>query len=297
MKESITTTQTTTATLIRANRIAVQVTPTGFKADFYRTHKKLATLLSEESGWEADASLNKSALRESFRQFAISHSADIGILWNPADLRSEENKRIPKYENDDMLKADAVALLEQDVYQLVAKCPHGVSHLTTEAETIVAVTHSGKGTDLTKLGVIGGKYERSGNWAWADVEMLVTLTKGGEFIYYTTMVQLVSGQLKKPHITQTSFNEAIKTSLQEAGIWEDPKPKTKAEAKVEAEIEAKAQEILAEAQAEAEAEVASMTPEEIHEEAEAIKAEAKKTRKSTRKSTTKKTTKKEAKAE
>lgn len=284
---------TTNTNLVRANRIAVSVTESGFRADFYRTHKKLATMLSEESGWEADKSLNKSALREDFRQFAISHSADIGIRWEPQDLRSEENKRIPKYENDTLLKADAVALLERDIFELVAKCPYGVSYLNMEAETIVAVTHSGKGTDLTKLGVIGGKYEKSGNWAWADVEMLVFLTKGGEDIYYTTKVQLVSGQLKKPHITQTSFNEAIKVSLQEVGLWEDPKA-TKAEA------EAKAQEVLAEAQAEAKEAVASMTEEEIHKEAEAIKEEAKAETpkaKKTRKSTTKKTTKKEAKAE
>lgn len=284
------TTNTTISDLTRANRIAVQVTATGFRADFYRTHKKLATLLSEETGWEADASMNKSALREDFRRFAIEHSADIGILWNPQDLRSEENKRIPKYENDDLLKADAVALLEQDIYQLVAKCPHGVSHISTEAETITPVYISGKGTDLTKLGVINGKYEKSGNWAWAEVEMLVTLTKGGEFIYYTTKTQLVSGQLKKPHITQTSFNEAIKVSLQEVGLWEDPKA-TKTEGV----------DLLEQAVAEAQEAVANMTAEEIHEEAEAIKAEAKaktpKAKKTTKKSTTKKTTKKEAKAE
>lgn len=208
-------------TLVRANRIAVQVTTTGFKADFYRTHKKLATLLSEESGWEADESMNKSALREDFRRFAIEHASDIGILWNPQDLRSEENKRIPKYENDDMLKVDAVNMLTADIYELVAKCPYGVSFISMEAEWITPVTHSAKGTDLTKLGVLEGKYERSGNWAWADVEMMVTLTKDGQEVYYTTKVQLVSGQLKKPHITQTSFNEAIKESLKEAGIWQE----------------------------------------------------------------------------
>ena len=216
----IITTQATDG-LVRANRIAVQVTPTGFKADFYRTHKKLATLLSDESGWEADQTMNKSALREDFRRFAIEHASDIGILWNPQDLRSEENKRIPKYENDEMLKVDAVAMLGQDIYQLVAKCPYGVSYISMEAEWITPVTHSAKGTDLTKLGVLEGKYERSGNWAWADVEMSVTLTKDGQEVYYFTKVQLVSGQLKKPHITQTSFNESIKESLKEAGIWQE----------------------------------------------------------------------------
>lgn len=216
----------------RANRIAVQATEGGFKADFYRTHKKLASMVSRETGWEADQTMNKSALREDFRRFAIEHAGDIGILWQPQDLRSEENRRIPKYENDQMLMDDAVAMLERDIYQLVAKCPYGISYLSMEAETIVAVTHSAKGTDLTKLGVLDGKYERSGNWAWADVEMLVTLFKDTETIYYTTKVQLVSGQLKKPHITQTSFNESIKISLQEAGIWQE-EAKTEDTAKAE----------------------------------------------------------------
>ena len=205
----------------RANRIAVQNTPTGYKADFYRTHKKLATLTSEETGWEADPSLNKSALRESFRQFAIEHAADIGIYWMPQDLRSAENKRIPKYENDQLLMDDAKDMLYGDFMELVAKCPYGVTFISLDAETIIPVEKSAKGTDLSKLGVIDGKYEKSGNWAWADVEMLVTLTKDGEFIYYTTKCQLVSGQLKKPHVTQTGFNESIKESLKEAGLWEE----------------------------------------------------------------------------
>ena len=219
----------------RANRIAVQTTTTGYKADFYRTHKKLATLNSEETGWEADQTMNKSAQREDFRRFAIEHASDIGILWNPQDLRTEENKRIPKYENDETLMVDAVAMLTADIYELVAKCPHGITLIGIDAETITPVATTAKGTDLTKLGVIDGKYERSGNWAWADVEMAITLTKDGEFLYYTTKVQLVSGQLKKPHITQTSFNESVKESLKEIGIWQEEvkADTTKEEAKEE----------------------------------------------------------------
>lgn len=261
--------KTSTITLTRANRIAIQTTEAGFKADFYRTHKHLATMLSEETGWEADQTMNKSAQREDFRKFAIDHAGDIGIEWKPQDLRTEENKRIPKYESDELLMADAKDMLYGDVMELVAKCPHGASFISLEAETIVAVTHSAKGTDLTKLGVIGGKYEKSGNWAWADVEMLVTLTKGGEFIYYTTKMQLVSGQLKKPHITQTAFNDSIKESMKEAGIWVE---EAKADAKT-AKVE--------------DTKVEETQTEEVKEEAQAEDAKpAKKTRKSTKKSKT-----------
>lgn len=240
MAENKTMSTYTEIKLERANRIAVQSTYTGYKADFYRTHKHLATILSCETGWEADEQANKSAQREDFRKFAIEHAADIGILWDPDDKRTDSNKRIPKYENDEMLSKDAVDLMLGDMETLTNKCPYEVTMVGLTADSISPVSMSAKGTDLSKLGIIDGKYEKSGNWAWADVEMTLTLTKDGQEIYYTTTCQLVSGQLKKPHITQTVFNESIKESLKEIGLWkeeakaeESAKAETPAEEKVE----------------------------------------------------------------
>lgn len=225
---------TGTTNLTRANRIAVQTTDTGYKADFYRTHKHLATLLSEDTTWVADETANKTAQREDFRKWAIEHADVVGILWNPSDLRTEDNKRLAKYETDEALKEDTKNMLEADLTTLISKCPHGVTFLAMEAETIVPMLTTAKGYDLSKMGVEDGKYTSTGNWAWAEIEVSLTLTKDGEFIYYITKVQLVSGQLKKPHITQTSFNEDIKQSLKDAGVWteetkEDTKKTTKAE--------------------------------------------------------------------
>ena len=225
--------------LERANRIAVQnvVVGTGYKADFYRTHKKVGTMYSEDMGWQADETLNKTAQREAFRQYAIENAEAIGILWNPADLRSADNVRAPKYVTDEILQMDAQRMLVGDIDQLVAKCPYGVTMLNLEAEAIVPMTHTAKGADLSKMGITDGKYTSTGNWAWAEIEMLVTLTKDAETIYYMTKAQLVSGQLKKPHITQTAFNEAIKESLKEAGLWqEDAKVEDTAKEEPAAEV-------------------------------------------------------------
>ena len=208
-----------TRTMTRANRVAVQSIEGIYRADFYRTHKKVATMMSNEAGWEADESMNKSAQREDFRKFAIEHAGDIGIEWNPSDMRSASNVRMPKYTDDATLKVDAEMMLTGDILQLINKCPHGITYTGHEVDCITPVMVSAKGTDLSKLGILDGKYEKSGNWAWADMEVLVTMTKDGQTIYYTTTMQLVSGQLKKPHITQTSFNESIKESLKEVGLW------------------------------------------------------------------------------
>lgn len=209
--------------LIRANRVTINAEEVGYRADFYRTHKKLTTILSAETGWEADDTMNKSAQREDFRQYVVSHAEVFGIEWKPQDMRTDANKRYAKYETDDMLIEDAINMLRADIESLVAKTPYDISLQGIEVDEITPVTHSAKGTDLSKLGVIDGKYEKSGNWAWAELAINVTMMANEE-IYYTTKCQLVSGQLKKPHITQTSFNDSIKASLIEIGqITEEAK--------------------------------------------------------------------------
>lgn len=223
------------AELTRANRIAVQTIENGYKADFYRTHKHLATLLSEDTAWVADETANKTAQREDFRKWAIEHADVVGILWNPDDMRADNNKRIPKYTTDEILKQDAIDLLWNDLWNLTQDCNLGVAFDVLSADLITPMTTTAKGYDLSKMGVIDGKYEKNGNWAWADVEMTLTLTKDGQEIYYTTTCQLVSGQLKKPHITKTAFTEEIKQSLKEIGLWVEEVKEAKAEKSAKAE--------------------------------------------------------------
>ena len=93
------------------------------------------------------------------------------------------------------------------------------------------------------MGVIDGKYEKNGNWAWAEIEMTLTLTKEDQEIYYTTKVQLVSGQLKKPHITKTSFIEEVKTSLKEIGLWTE-EAKAEKSAKADKVEDTKVEEVV-----------------------------------------------------
>ena len=215
--------------MVRANRVSINATEDGYKADFYRTHKKITTVLSNETGWEADDTMNKTAQREDFRQYMIKNAEVFGIEWKPQDMRADSNKRIAKYESDEVLTQDTIALVEDGIKALITKCPYEISLKGIEVDEIVPVAQSAKGTDLSKLGVIEGKYERSGNWAWADLALTVTMMANEE-IYYTTKCQLVSGQLKKPHITQTSFNESVKASLIEIGqITEETKEEAKEE--------------------------------------------------------------------
>lgn len=212
--------------LQRANRVAVSadVNNDGFAADFYRTHRKLTSISSFETGWVAKAGMNKSAQREDFRAFITEHAADIGIDWKPEDMRTDNNKRIAKYTTDADLSTDAIALIGDDITAFVVKCPYEISVQDITVDDIVPTTKSAKGTDLSTLGIENGRYAKNGNWAWATVGICVTLKANEQEIYVSLNCQLVSGQLKKPsHIgdlgyTQTAWNTLIKQELIQAGI-------------------------------------------------------------------------------
>lgn len=228
-------------TMARANRVAVQAVESGYKADFYRTHKHVGTMTSVNTGWEADSTMNKTAQREDFRRFAIEHASEIGVEYDPADKRDASNIRRPKYESDEDIVADVVTMMHEDIMGYLMKSPYDVVVTNIDVDAIIPMTHTSKGTALDTLGIIDGKYERSGNWAWANIDVTITMNylDMGE-VYYTTTCELVSGQLKKPHITQTGINADIKQSLLEAGfIKEEEKVEksTKSSKKAKAEEE------------------------------------------------------------
>lgn len=221
----------------RANKIAIKIMDDGYVVDFYRTHKHLLSINSNDTAWIADEADTKTAQRESFRKFMIENASQYNILWNPIDQRTDSNRRFVKYQSDDELAADAVIMLTEDVKDFMAKlptiCSEQIKRYEIVVDEIVPMTHTQKGMELSALGIIDGRYAND-NWAWADVNMtvLITTTNDSE-VYISLMCKLVSGQLKKPigiyeaGYTQTGWNVAIKTELTAAGILVEEKKEDK----------------------------------------------------------------------
>lgn len=205
--------------LMRANRVAVKANGENFVADFYRTHKAIASMHSENTDWVApqDAT-NKSAARESFRQYAISHAEDINVDWKPQDMRSEGNIRRPRYTTDQELIDDAMSMVMPEMKALVDKCKYDIEWGGVQHEDITPLTHTGSGRDLATMGIVDGKYEKSGNWAWAEVIFMTVFRYKKEECYIKTVMQLVSGQLKKTGIGITEFNNRVKAEIIDAGL-------------------------------------------------------------------------------
>lgn len=204
--------------LIRANKITVKATENGYVADFYRTHKHIASVNSHETGWVAPEGVTKTGERESFRAYAVENANLYGINWMPEDMRSDNNRRKAKYETDEDIFNDAVAMVTPLMIEMVDKCKYGVEWGGIDLDEIKPMTHTAKGTALDQLGITDGKYNKSGNWAWATINLNATLKYKGEELYKAITMELVSGQMKKPKITITSFNEDMKTQIIEAGL-------------------------------------------------------------------------------
>jgi len=220
--------------LIRANRVSVKPLGDCFIADFYRTHKKLKTINSSDipaDKWQKHDPLLKETtklqIREDFRSYCISEAKTFGIEYDPVDRRTDANKRASSYQTDDVLISDTITMIEQDIATFINKMPdfNMVERYDISVDSINPLYQTAKGVSLDKLGIEDGKYVSNGKWAWATIDVMVTLfttvkDENGQAveIYQPINMQLASGQLKKMHITQTLWNTEIHKSMIEAKI-------------------------------------------------------------------------------
>lgn len=253
------------ADLMRANRVAVKANGENIVADFYRTHKAVASIHSENTDWSMPENVtNKLAARENFRVWAIEHAAEYGIQYDPVDRQSAENTRTPKYENDKMLIDDAMSMILPEMRALVDKVAvkyPAVEWAGVEHDEIVPMTKTTSGKDLANLGILNGRYGKGeGNWAWAIVKFTVTIKYKGSECYIPVSMQLVSGQLKKTGIGITDFTAKVKAEIIEnklateeeldpPKVKESKKDKAEDTKKEEPKQETKAEETPAEAPA------------------------------------------------
>ena len=188
--------------LVRANRISVMASEVdGFVATFYRTHKKLGVLESTATPWKPMDGLNNTAQRELFRVHVIEHCNDYGYIYDNQDRRTESNQLPRTYGSDDILWDTAIKLVRGDIEEWIAKTNGDLSGKAS----IENYEISCDGVDPVEL-TNGGKEVKphygNGNWAWAKINLNITLgwsVNGVSTEVYVDMVaELVSGQLKKP---------------------------------------------------------------------------------------------------
>lgn len=206
---------------MRANRVAIKANGENFIATFYRTHTIVADIHSENTEWKAPADGNKALIREDFRKWITENAGVFNIEYDPTDRRADGNVRKANYTTDDELVNDAMAMLLPQMQDLAGKVTEkypniewgGVAH-----DEIVPSQTTGSGRDLSTMGITDGKYNKSGNWAWAVLKFTVTMKYSGNEVYIPTEMQLVSGQLKKADMGIQKFTDAVKAEIIAAGL-------------------------------------------------------------------------------
>jgi hypothetical protein len=226
------------AELMRANKVTVKTENGEFVATFHKTHTEVGRIhQSNAEDFKVDEGTNKALAREMFRQYAIDHAKDFNIEYDPVDRRAGFVPRA-QYTDDEVLAKDALnmalPIMQGFADKMAEKYPVEWKGIDAEEITITPMTETASGKNLIALGIEDGKY-KSGNWAWANIAMSMTIGYSKQEVYVPFTMQLVSGQLKKCDMTITKFTEAVKMEIIAAGLATaeelDPPKEKKSKAK------------------------------------------------------------------
>lgn len=203
----------------RANRITIQSNENGYEGRFYRTHKLLATIQSNNTNWQANADANSTTNREMYRAYLIEHSTEYGVTYNPSQQVQAWNRKYNSYMTNEQVAEDAIELVGQALDRLAEKSRYDMTIDTIEMADIRA-------KESTLSYVEDGKYEKSGAWCVADIEMAVSVTVNGHEMEMVYNMEMKSGQICKPKTTIAEWNEMVGKEMELNGIDDSKEEKT-----------------------------------------------------------------------
>ena len=195
----------------RANRITISTTENGFEGRFYRTHKLLATVISDNTNFKADESSNATTNREMYRTYLIEHSANWQIEYNPNKQEQAWKRKYNRYDTDEQVAEDTITLLTGTIDRLAEKCRYDMVISGIEVTDIRA-----KESNLEY--VENGRYTKSDAWCVADIELELDVVVGEHSMRMLYRMEMKSGQICKPKMTIADWNEMVSKEMELNGI-------------------------------------------------------------------------------
>lgn len=189
----------------RANRVVVKTNEAGvFDAVFYKTHEVVGTLAQGDWKPSKDAK-TKTAQREEYRMWAISHAEDADVDWKPDYQAQSWDRKYWKYETDEQVAEDASTLMSYTIRKICEGCGLPVKVTSIELDSIVPM-------ESPLSYVEHGKYTKSQNWAVATVNLEVQMTVDGADIDIIYPIEMRSGQLTKIKLTKSEVKAMVEDS-------------------------------------------------------------------------------------
>ena len=197
----------------RANRITIQSMGEGkgYEGRFYRTHRLLATVNSEDTAWVKPTDANSTASKEDYKAYLIAHAEEYGVIYNPNQQTQAWNRKHNSYMENSQVAEDAVELVSQALDRLADKSRYDMTIDNIEMTDIRA-----KESTLTY--VEDGRYVKSGAWCTANIEMTVSVTVNGHEMEMVYNMEIKSGQICKPKTTIAEWNEMVAKEMELNGI-------------------------------------------------------------------------------
>jgi hypothetical protein len=191
----------------RANRVAISKTEDGWHADFFKTHDIVGSADSKNTDWKAEG-LSQTADRESFRAWVVKNADIYGVNWQPELQPQAWNRKYDKYSTDAQVEEDASELMWWTVASLAEKCKYRATLKKISLDSIIPMHTTTKGNPIAYC--TEGKYDKNGNWAWADLQMEVHMEINGADIDIVYPMQIISGQIKKITLSKSDIDQMIK---------------------------------------------------------------------------------------
>lgn len=188
--------------MARANRTTVRTTTTGFEAEFFKTHKSIMVVASEDTEWTRNKDHNPTQAREDFRTWVQTHADEFGIDWSPELQAQAWDRHYWKYETDEQVEEDACTLMTWTIHKLAEATGYDLEVAQISLDAIVP-----NESPLTY--VENGRYTKNGNWAVATVNLNVTLNWNGDEEEIIYPIEMRSGQLTKIKMNKAEFKAMV----------------------------------------------------------------------------------------
>lgn len=187
---------------MRANRTIIRTTANGYEAEFFKTHKSITVVASEDTAWARNKDHNSTQAREDFRTWVQNHADEFGVDWSPEYQAQAWDRHFWKYETDEQVEEDACTLMTWTIRKLADATGYDCQVAKISLDAIVP-------NESPLSYVENGKYVKNGNWAVAQVNLAVTLVhddKEEEIIY---PIEMRSGQLTKIKMNKAEFKAMV----------------------------------------------------------------------------------------
>ena len=186
----------------RANRITIVVEDGNYIGRYYRTHKLLATINSNDTTWKPNTEAKVTANKDEFFKWLVANAHKYNLYYDATQATQAWDRQHKVYMTDADVQDDVSNLMAITMAQLANKCKFDIKVTSIIVESVTPAH-----CDLSYVEF--GRYIKSGAWCNAHVDISIGIEYNGQALAIPYTMQIKSGQICKPKLTITEFNSLV----------------------------------------------------------------------------------------